>query len=76
MLCVLAALQILQDNFLAQTEALMLGKSRQAAEAELQQSGMSPEQINHILPHKVTPASWDCVLSVVYYARLKLAVLT
>ena len=35
----------------------MLGKSRQEAEAELQKSGMSPEQIAHILPHKVRPVS-------------------
>lgn len=47
-------LQILQANFLAQTEALMLGKSRDEAEAELQKSGMDADKIAHILPHKVS----------------------
>ena len=45
--------QILLANFLAQTEALMLGKSRDTAEAELVKSGMSTADIQHILPHKV-----------------------
>nr|KAG5696593.1 hypothetical protein BaRGS_034054 [Batillaria attramentaria] len=45
--------EILQANFLAQTEALMLGKSRDVAEAELKKSGMAEDQIAHILPHKV-----------------------
>eukprot|EP00918_Siedleckia_nematoides_P034412 GHVU01074860.1.p1 GENE.GHVU01074860.1~~GHVU01074860.1.p1 ORF type:complete len:525 (+),score=69.12 GHVU01074860.1:151-1575(+) len=45
--------EILSANFLAQTEALMTGKSRAVAEAELQKSGMSPADIKHILPHKV-----------------------
>lgn len=45
--------EILQANFLAQTEALMLGKSREVAEAELKKSGMAADKIAHILPHKV-----------------------
>ncbi|XP_041376435.1 glucose-6-phosphate isomerase-like isoform X2 [Gigantopelta aegis] len=45
--------EILQANFLAQTEALMTGKSREIAEEELKTSGMSKENIAHILPHKV-----------------------
>ncbi|KAI2799153.1 hypothetical protein BLOT_013161 [Blomia tropicalis] len=44
---------ILLANYLAQTEALMKGKSRQQAESELQQQGKSIEQIAKILPHKV-----------------------
>lgn len=45
--------QILLANFLAQTEALMLGKSKEAARAELTKAGMSGEALEHILPHKV-----------------------
>ncbi|ESO90989.1 hypothetical protein LOTGIDRAFT_217535 [Lottia gigantea] len=45
--------EILQANFLAQTEALMKGKTRDKAESELKKAGMSEEQITHILPHKV-----------------------
>ena len=40
-------------NFLAQTEALMKGKSTAEARAELEKSGMKPEDLEHILPHKV-----------------------
>ncbi|KAK7114133.1 glucose-6-phosphate isomerase-like [Littorina saxatilis] len=45
--------EILAANFLAQTEALMLGKSMDVAERELRNSGMSDDQVHHILPHKV-----------------------
>nr|pir hypothetical protein Y87G2A.q - Caenorhabditis elegans [Caenorhabditis elegans] len=45
--------KILLANFLAQTEALMKGKTAAVAEAELKSSGMSPESIAKILPHKV-----------------------
>ncbi|KAK6185194.1 hypothetical protein SNE40_007482 [Patella caerulea] len=45
--------EILQANFLAQTEALMKGKTRDVAEAELKRAGMSEDKIAHILPHKV-----------------------
>ncbi|KIH48280.1 glucose-6-phosphate isomerase [Ancylostoma duodenale] len=45
--------QILLANFLAQTEALMKGKTREEAEAELK-AGKTPEdKIEKILPHKV-----------------------
>ena len=44
---------ILLSNFLAQTEALMKGKSKQEAEAELKKAGTPDEQIGKILPHKV-----------------------
>jgi glucose-6-phosphate isomerase len=44
---------ILLANFLAQTEALMKGKTSQEAEKELKASGMSDEKIKLILPHKV-----------------------
>nr|AFA51151.1 phosphoglucose isomerase [Hyphantria cunea] len=45
--------KILPANFLAQTEALMKGKTADEAKAELEQSGMAPEAVAKILPHKV-----------------------
>lgn len=45
--------KILLSNFLAQTEALMKGKDSDHARDELQKSGLSADQVNHILPHKV-----------------------
>ena len=44
---------ILTANFLAQTEALMQGKTNKEARAELEKSGMPAEQIEKIVPHKV-----------------------
>lgn len=45
--------KILMANFLAQTEALMKGKSTEEAKAELQASGLSGEALKNLLPHKV-----------------------
>jgi len=45
--------EILQANFLAQTEALMKGKSKDQALEELKAANKTEEQIEHILPHKV-----------------------
>uniref|UniRef100_H2YHD5 Glucose-6-phosphate isomerase n=1 Tax=Ciona savignyi TaxID=51511 RepID=H2YHD5_CIOSA len=45
--------KILLANFLAQTEALMIGKTSEEVLAELQKSGSSQEAIQKILPHKV-----------------------
>ncbi|XP_046973306.1 glucose-6-phosphate isomerase [Vanessa cardui] len=45
--------KILLANFLAQTEALMKGKTSDEAKVELEKSGMAPEAITKILPHKV-----------------------
>ncbi|XP_072277915.1 glucose-6-phosphate isomerase [Pyxicephalus adspersus] len=45
--------KILLANFLAQTEALMKGKSTEEAKAELQASGLSGEALEKLLPHKV-----------------------
>lgn len=45
--------KILLANFLAQTEALMKGKTAEQAKAELEKSGMAPEAVDKILPHKV-----------------------
>ncbi|XP_063291863.1 glucose-6-phosphate isomerase-like [Pelobates fuscus] len=45
--------KILLANFLAQTEALMKGKSTEEAKKELQASGLSREALDKLLPHKV-----------------------
>ncbi|XP_003746506.1 glucose-6-phosphate isomerase [Galendromus occidentalis] len=45
--------KILLANFLAQTEALMKGKSSEEAKAELEASGLKGEALEKILPHKV-----------------------
>ena len=41
------------SNFLAQTEALMTGKTRDEAYAEMKNTNMDEEQLLKILPHKV-----------------------
>ena len=45
--------KILLANFFAQTQALMLGKTKEQARAELEQQGLSGEALEKILPHKV-----------------------
>lgn len=45
--------EILTANFLAQTEALMKGKTVAEARAELEAAKMPPQDLEHILPHKV-----------------------
>ncbi|VEN48580.1 unnamed protein product [Callosobruchus maculatus] len=45
--------QILLANFLAQTEALAMGKTSEQAREELTKSGMAGDQLEKILPHKV-----------------------
>ena len=44
-------------NCLAQSEALMLGKGRDEVVAELEQAGMSPEEIEKLAPHKLFPGN-------------------
>lgn len=41
-------------NFLAQTEALMRGKTSEEAKKELQASGLSGDALEKLLPHKVS----------------------
>jgi len=43
---------LLLCNFLAQTEALMKGKTRSEVEAELKKAGKTPAEIEKIAPHK------------------------
>ncbi|XP_055383455.1 glucose-6-phosphate isomerase [Condylostylus longicornis] len=45
--------KILLANFLAQTEALMAGKTPDQAKSELEKSGMAKDKIEKLLPHKV-----------------------
>uniref|UniRef100_A0A8C6KSK3 Glucose-6-phosphate isomerase n=1 Tax=Nothobranchius furzeri TaxID=105023 RepID=A0A8C6KSK3_NOTFU len=45
--------KILLANFLAQTEALMRGKTTEEARKELEASGLSGEALEKLLPHKV-----------------------
>ena len=44
--------KILLSNFLAQTKALMRGKTEAEARAELEAAGMSGEALEKLLPHK------------------------
>ncbi|XP_053194348.1 glucose-6-phosphate isomerase b [Scomber japonicus] len=45
--------KILLANFLAQTEAMMKGKTTEEAKKELEASGLTGEALEKILPHKV-----------------------
>ena len=49
--------QKLLANFLAQTEALMKGRTHDEARAELEVSGLNVEEIVDLLPHKVFPGN-------------------
>ncbi|XP_061601622.1 glucose-6-phosphate isomerase b [Cololabis saira] len=49
--------KILIANFLAQTEAMMRGKTTEEAKKELEASGLSGEALEKILPHKVFPGN-------------------
>ncbi|MFC1602973.1 glucose-6-phosphate isomerase [Pseudomonadota bacterium] len=49
--------QKLMANFLAQTEALMKGRTRDEARDELEQTGLDAERIVDLLPHKVFPGN-------------------
>ena len=45
--------KILLSNFFAQTEALMKGKNADEARADLQAAGLSGEELEKLLPHKI-----------------------
>ena len=45
--------KILLANFFAQTQSLMLGKTKQEAHAELEKQGLDGEALKKLLPHKV-----------------------
>ncbi len=48
---------ILLSNFFAQTQALMQGKTPAEVKKELQEQGLTPEQIEQLLPFKVFPGN-------------------
>ncbi len=45
--------KILLANFFAQTQSLMLGKTKPEARAELEKQGLKGEALENLLPHKV-----------------------
>jgi glucose-6-phosphate isomerase len=45
--------KILLANFLAQTQALMLGKTKEEARLELEKQGLSGDALEKLLPHKI-----------------------
>jgi glucose-6-phosphate isomerase len=49
--------QKLLSNYFAQTEALMMGKTKEEVEAELKQAGMSKEQVDFHSPFRVFPGN-------------------
>jgi len=49
--------QWLYANCLSQSQALMLGKSRQEAEAELRAQGLPEAEVQRLAPHKVIPGN-------------------
>lgn len=49
--------QWLFANCLSQSQALMLGKSREEVEAELRAQGLAEEQVRRLAPHKVIPGN-------------------
>ncbi len=48
---------ILLSNYLAQTEALMKGKTSEEARAELVAQGMSGAELEELVPHKTFPGN-------------------
>jgi len=48
---------MLMSNFFAQTEALMCGKSEDEVRAELEKEGLSGDELEALLPHKVFPGN-------------------
>lgn len=48
---------ILLSNFFAQGEALMMGRTEAEARAELETDGVSGEQLEKLLPHKIFPGN-------------------
>jgi len=49
--------QWLYANCLSQSQALMLGKTRAEAEAELRAKGLPEEEVQRVAPHKVVPGN-------------------
>jgi glucose-6-phosphate isomerase len=65
--------QLLIANCLAQTEALMKGRTLQEARAQLATQGLSPTEIKRLAPHKVFPGNRPT--NTLYYKKLDPATL-
>jgi len=48
---------VLLSNFIAQTEALMVGKTEQQVRDELESIGLSGDELENLLPHKIFPGN-------------------
>jgi glucose-6-phosphate isomerase len=59
---------LLIANFLAQTEALMAGKTEAEARAELAAQGLSGAPLERLLPHKIFPGNRPT--NTIFYRRL------
>lgn len=55
--CIAKHHRALMSNIFAQAEALMKGKSEDEVRAELQQQGMSQDEIEQLLPYKLFPGN-------------------
>jgi glucose-6-phosphate isomerase len=60
--------RLLISNFLAQTEALVRGKTEQEAREDLEQADLSEEEIALLLPHKIFPGNQPT--NTLFYQRL------
>jgi len=49
--------EVLLANFIAQTEALMVGKTEAQVRRELEAQGLAPDALEALLPHKVFPGN-------------------
>uniref|UniRef100_A0A3Q3JLJ9 Glucose-6-phosphate isomerase n=1 Tax=Monopterus albus TaxID=43700 RepID=A0A3Q3JLJ9_MONAL len=63
--------KILVANFLAQTEALMKGKTSDEARKELEASGMKGDALEKLLPHKVKYSSVVTTMIPLYLTRTR-----
>ncbi|NOX08739.1 MAG: glucose-6-phosphate isomerase [Gammaproteobacteria bacterium] len=55
--CIARHHRALMSNVFAQTEALMMGKTKQEAQAELEMLGLSYDEVKALLPYKVFPGN-------------------
>jgi glucose-6-phosphate isomerase len=60
--------RLLISNFLAQTEALVRGKTEEEAREDLEQADLSEEEIALLLPHKIFPGNQPT--NTLFYQRL------
>jgi len=56
--------KLLMANCLAQSRALMLGRSTEEAQAQLLAGGMAPEEVHRLAPHKTFPGERPSITTV------------